>query len=318
MGTRTGTPIIREVNRLTVTVITDNYYDALRQDTSPAKRHGTKLGASIRAEHGLSYLVEMVTAGKEYRLMFDYGVDGQDVLHNMKVLDIELATIDALALSHGHLDHWGGLLGILKRNREAMPKDTPLYVGEEAFAHRYAQRPSGVIDDIGRLDRRKIEATGAVRIVEVHGPTEIVRGAYLSGPVERITNYEQVPPFFLVKRGGRLQHDLFTGEQGLAFVVKGKGLVVLSGCSHCGIVNTIRYAQKMTGVSRLHAILGGFHLVNATPERIGATLSDIKAMAPDWIVPTHCTGFEALSRFSDEMAGAFILNTAGTKYVFGE
>jgi 7,8-dihydropterin-6-yl-methyl-4-(beta-D-ribofuranosyl)aminobenzene 5'-phosphate synthase len=94
-------------------------------------------------------------------------------------------------------------------------------------------------------------------------------------------------------------------------------LVVLSGCAHAGIVNTVRHAQKITGVSRLHALLGGFHLINAPSETVEATVADIKAMAPDFVVPTHCTGFEAIIRFREEMAERFILNTAGTRYVFG-
>jgi 7,8-dihydropterin-6-yl-methyl-4-(beta-D-ribofuranosyl)aminobenzene 5'-phosphate synthase len=100
--------------------------------------------------------------------------------------------------------------------------------------------------------------------------------------------------------------------------VKDKGLVVLSGCAHAGIVNTVRHARKITDVGRLHALLGGFHLINSPPETIEATVADIKAMAPDYIVPAHCMGFEAMVRFHKEMTNQFILNTAGTKYVFGE
>lgn len=248
--------------------------------------------------------------------MFDYGVDAPGILNNLKLLGIDLGAVDALGLSHGHFDHWGGLTEILKGSRSRTWNGTPLYVGEETFAHRYTLRAEWTLTDIGMLDRTEVEGTG-VRIIEVDKPTEIAPGVYLSGPIERVTEYEQVPPYLLVERGGELQQDLFQGEQALAFVVKGKGLVVLSGCAHAGIVNTVRHAQEITGVSRLYALLGGFHLINASPEIIEATIADIKAMSPDFVVPTHCTGFEAVTRFREEMAGQFILNTAGTRYTFG-
>ena len=104
----------------------------------------------------------------------------------------------------------------------------------------------------------------------------------------------------------------------MAFNVKGKGLVVLSGCAHTGIINTVKHVQKMTGVDKVHAVVGGFHLVNAKPEIIKSTVADMKSINPDYIVPAHCTGFEATIVFSNEMPGRFVLNTAGTKYTFGE
>jgi 7,8-dihydropterin-6-yl-methyl-4-(beta-D-ribofuranosyl)aminobenzene 5'-phosphate synthase len=308
---------LHKVDKLAITVITDNYYDALRQDAGPATRYRTRPGASVHAEHGLSYFVQTVAEGRTSSFMFDYGADAGGVLNNIRALDIDFGAVDALGLSHGHHDHWGGLTEILKQNGSRIRKDTPLYLGEEAFAHRFALRPSGELNDIGRLDRAEIEGTGAVRIVEIDGPTQIVPGAYLCGPIERVTEYEHVPSSLLIERDGKLEQDQFYGEQAIAFVVKGKGLVVLSGCAHAGVVNTVRHAQKITGVSRLHALLGGFHLVNAPPETIEATVADIKAMSPDYVVPAHCTGFEATVRLREEMAGRFILNTAGTRYVFG-
>ena len=113
-----------------------------------------------------------------------------------------------------------------------------------------------------------------------------------------------------------MSRTCFEGEQAIAFVVRGKGLVVLSGCAHAGIINTVRRAREMTGVDRIYAIIGGFHLVNAAPEVIDATVVDIKAMAPEYVVPTHCTGFEAITKFREEMPEQFLLNTAGTTYVF--
>jgi 7,8-dihydropterin-6-yl-methyl-4-(beta-D-ribofuranosyl)aminobenzene 5'-phosphate synthase len=307
----------QEVKRVEITFVTDNYSDALRPDPAIGTRYRTAPGASIHAEHGLSYFVRTHTDRGTFTFMFDYGQDGTAVLNNMGLLNIDLGRIDALGLSHGHFDHWGGLVDILKGRYPAMPRKTPLYVGKEAFAHRYA-RPSGNGEqrDLGRLDREAIESLG-ISIVEIDEPTEAIPGAYLTGTIQRVTEYEQVPAVFLVERHGRLEHDQFPGEQAVVFVVKDEGLVVLSGCAHGGIVNTVKHAMGMTGATHLHALLGGFHLVNASLPQIEATVAEIKAMAPDYVVPAHCTGFEAITRIREEMPNRFLLNTAGTTYVLG-
>ena len=118
-------------------------------------------------------------------------------------------------------------------------------------------------------------------------------------------------------RGEHLEQDFFEGELAMVFAVKELGLVILSGCAHIGIVNIVKHALNMTGMSRIHAIIGGFHLVNADNTLIDRCVDDIRGFVPDYIVPTHCTGFETVMRFAREMPGQFILNTAGTRYSFG-
>lgn len=309
---------VRELERLKITVVTDNYYDALRPDGVIGSRYRTTPGAGMHAEHGISYFVETLTAaGETGSFMFDFGVDAGGVANNLRLLHIETSRVDAFGLSHGHFDHWGAFVEILKQHRNAIRKDTPFYVGRDAFAHRYARRQGGGdLHDLGFLNREEIEGLGILKVVEVREVTEVVPGAYLTGFIEDVSGYEQVQPVFVRERENRLEQDLFEGEQALAFVVRGKGLVVLSGCAHRGIVNTTRCAQKISGIDRLHAVMGGFHLVNAAPEIIDATVAEISAMAPDYVVPAHCTGFEAMVRFREEMPEQFVLNTAGTTYVF--
>lgn len=194
---------------------------------------------------------------------------------------------------------------------------TPFYVGEEAFARRYSLRPGTTeAADLGQLKKEDIEALG-LKVVEVKTPSQIIPGAYFTGNIERVTTYEKVPPSLLIKRGEKPEPDDFRGEQGLFFNVKGKGLVVISGCAHAGIVNTVKHAQKVSGTDKVHAVMGGFHLANAKPEIIQNTVADIKAMKPDYIVPMHCTGFETMVAFAKEMPNEFTINTAGTRYTFG-
>ncbi len=314
------------VEKLVITVITDNYYDTLRWNLFPpdfrlVKRYMIGPGSSIHAEHGLSYFIETWVDGRSHSMIFDYGLDYEGVSKNLGLLKIDLGTIEAMGLSHGHFDHWGTLLSLLKNNKDKIKKGTPLFVGEEAFSQRFAKLPEGRYDpsgllDLGQLKREEIEGLDLVKVVEVKEPTMAMPGTLLTGQIERVTEYEKGSPVLMIKRGDKMEQDLFMGEQSLIFNVKGKGLVVLSSCAHAGIVNTVKHAKKITGVEKVHAILGGFHLVGAPPEKVQNTVADIKAINPDYIVPMHCTGWEAITAFEREMPKQFILNTAGTRYIF--
>jgi 7,8-dihydropterin-6-yl-methyl-4-(beta-D-ribofuranosyl)aminobenzene 5'-phosphate synthase len=307
---------VTEVDKLIVWVLTDNYYDANRADVKNTKRYRILPGKSIHAEHGVSFYVETLVNGKASTCMFDFGLDPVGVQNNIVLLGIDVGKTNAFSLSHGHYDHYTSAVDILKQNRSRIAAGTPFYVGAEAFARRYLVRVgTKEPTDVGQLKKEDLEALG-LKVVEVKTPVEIIPGTYFTGNIERVTAYEKVPQTFLIKRGENLEHDTFPGEQALFFKVKGKGLVVLSGCAHAGIVNTVRQAQKCAGTDQLHAIMGGFHLINAKPEIIQSTVADIKAMKPDMIVPAHCTGFEAIVAFSREMPGEFVMNTAGTKYTF--
>ncbi len=307
---------VTEVDKLTLWVLTDNYYDANRADIKNTKRYRSMPGKSIHAEHGVSFFAETTVGGKTSTCMFDYGLDPVGVMNNIALLGIDIGKVNAFSLSHGHYDHYTSAVSILRQNQARIAGGTPFYVGEEAFARRYVLLPGAAEPlDLGQLKKEDIEALG-IKVVEVKNLTEIVPGAYFTGNITRVTPYEKVPTNFQIKRGEKIEPDTFPGEQGLFFKVKGKGLVVLSGCAHAGIVNTVRQAQKAAITDKVHAIMGGFHLINAKPELIQSTVADIKAMKPDMIVPAHCTGFEAIVAFSKEMPNEFVMNTAGTRYTF--
>lgn len=309
---------VSEVDRVSVCVVTDNYFDALRPDGKIARRfRAAGPGKSIHAEHGLSYYIETVVNGRTSACMFDYGQDAGGVSNNINLLGIDLGKVNAFSLSHGHFDHWGSAIDILKQARSRVAAGTPFYVGEECFSRRYLFRPGDTSPmDLGQLKKEDIETLG-FKVVEVAEPVEIIPGAYLTGNIERVTPYEKVPPVLLIERGGKPEPDDFRGEQAIFFNIKGKGLVVLSGCAHAGIVNTVRQAQRVSGMEKVHAVMGGFHLINAKPEIIQKTVDDIKAMRPECVAPTHCTGFEAIEAFRQEMPEEFNLNTAGSRYTFG-
>jgi len=309
---------VTEVDKLTVWVLTDNYYDTNVPDAKITKRFRVGgPGASVHAEHGLAFYVETVVKGKTSACMYDYGLDPVGVMNNMALLGLDMGKANAFSLSHGHYDHYDAAVRMLKQNQSRIAGGKPFYVGEAAFAQRYKLNPGSTdLVNIGQLKKEDIEALG-LKVVEVKTPVEIIPGAYFTGNVERVTAYETMPTNLKVKNGDKVENDMFPGEQGLFFNIKGKGLVVLSGCAHRGIVNTVKQAQKVSGVDKVHMVMGGFHLISAKPEVIQNTVADIKAMNPDYVVPTHCTGFSAMTAFSKEMPNQFILNTAATKYTIG-
>ena len=310
---------IPEAEKIIITVITDNLADATRRDEKIAKRHtGRGLERALHAEHGLSYQIETTVNGKSHSCLFDYAAEFQGVKRNMELLKIDFKKIEALGLSHDHWDHQATLVEFLKTRREEISKGIPFYVGEKFFVGTYVKWPTGQIESLLALKRDDIEGLGLVKIVVVKSPTAIIEGAYLTGKIEQVTGYEKVPPIFVAKKGDEFVQEDFIGEQAIVLNAKGKGLVVLSGCAHRGIVNTVKHAQKMTGIEKVHAIVGGFHLTGAKPELIQKTIADIKTIRPDDIVPTHCTGFEAISAFAREMPDQFILNTAGTRYIISQ
>jgi 7,8-dihydropterin-6-yl-methyl-4-(beta-D-ribofuranosyl)aminobenzene 5'-phosphate synthase len=306
-----------EAEKVVVTVITDNYADLIRPDYKIAKRHTfteSPLDAALHAEHGLAYHVETVINDQSHSFLFDFGTDFQGIKRNLDLLKIDLRKIAAMVLSHDHFDHQAALLELLKDKKTEIFSGIPFYVGEQFFVGTYLKRPNGKIVSLLAIKREDIEGLGLVKIVEVVNLTPIVPGAYLLGKIERVTDYEIISPVFVAKRDDQFVQEEFVGEQAVALNVKGKGLIILSACAHRGIVNTVRHAQKVTGIEKVHAIIGGFHLSGAKPEVIEKTVAGIKGIHPDYIVPTHCTGYEAISAFAQEMPDQFILNTAGTRY----
>jgi 7,8-dihydropterin-6-yl-methyl-4-(beta-D-ribofuranosyl)aminobenzene 5'-phosphate synthase len=303
-----GAVNIPEAEKITITSIIDNYSESTRPNYKIANRSG----GNLYAEHGLACHIETVVDGRSHSLLFDFGRTFHGYSSNIDTLKIDFDELEALALSHGHNDHWGGFVEVFKSRRKKISKGIPLYLGEEAFAvrgqgQRVAHRPP---------KREDIENLGLVKVVEIQDPTPIAPGAYLTGRIEKVTDYEEVDPGRWVEIGDKREPETFIGEQSVVLNLNGKGLVVVTGCGHVGVVNTVKHAQKITGVKQVHAVMGGFHLTGAKEEIIQRTVADMKAMAPDYIVPMHCTGFEATGVFAKEMPNQFILNTVGAKYMF--
>jgi 7,8-dihydropterin-6-yl-methyl-4-(beta-D-ribofuranosyl)aminobenzene 5'-phosphate synthase len=309
---------LKPADRIEITTIIDNYSDSLLKDTEIVSRGPHIIGDTISgdtlvAEHGLCLLVSVYRDGAKQSILFDAGYSKIGVLHNVEYLGINLKDIDTIVISHRHMDHTAGLYTLLDR----ISGPVALVVHPEAFlADRYMRRDDGKLIRFPKILAKDRLKDYDVNIVESKAPLLIGSDTIgVTGEVERTTAFEKGMPNALFKKDGKMEKDLMLDDQALVLHLAGKGLVVISGCSHAGIVNTVHYAMKLTGVERLHAVLGGFHLGGPAYEPIvGDTVSALQEMSPEVIVPMHCTGWSSTHKFAEAFPASFILNSVGSRY----
>jgi 7,8-dihydropterin-6-yl-methyl-4-(beta-D-ribofuranosyl)aminobenzene 5'-phosphate synthase len=301
---------LQEVDKLEITVLVDNYTDALLiQSTDVVKRPLTPPPNLPLAEHGFSCLLKVYEGAKEHVVLMDAGVSKACFFNNTHVLDVDLSQVEAVILSHGHFDHFGALVEFL--NKAA--KGIPVVLHPDAFLERCLNIPNaGQRIDFPRLDEGALKETGAV-LHRVKASDLIL----MSGEVRRVTDFEKGFSWAEAKISDQWVVDPFHDDQGVAVKVKGKGLVVIGGCSHAGIINTVKHVQAVAQTSKVYAVLGGFHLTGQIFEPfIGPTIEEMKKIGPDFVMPMHCTGWQAINQFAREMPKQFVLTTVGTTFVF--
>lgn len=311
---------LREVDRVEILTLQDNTIDLTQQDNNEVIQRamplvGMEVKNSILAEHGFSSLVT-VTEGEASRCMlFDFGFSENGAAFNADALGADLTRVESMALSHGHLDHVGGIQELVKRTGKT---DVPLVLHPAAFRN---PRFMKISDDFKLIfpafTREKAEAAGAA-VVDTEQPyTLLDHAAAFLGQIPRTTPFEKGAPNLYCEIDGQEQPDPFDDDSAIVFNVKGKGLVVLSGCAHSGIVNTVAYAKEATGVDKVMAVMGGFHLSGMDVDTvIQPTVDALKAFNPTFIVPTHCTGRQAIQMIEKEMPDSFVLNMSGTRLTF--
>src|SRR5258706_13557868 len=266
--------------------VVDNYIGALRPDEKVAGRYSAFVArqmVDLRAEHGLAHFVEISLGGETVRIAFDFGPSEAAITHNFRVLGLDPGTIDVLALSHGHWDHFGGLLGFLRTYRPAMKKPLAFHGGADHFLPRWNQRGAGR-GSMGRLYPDEVERYD-VRVETVRTPTLLADGVLLSGGMHEAEPFEPIPAKLRGERDGAVLPDDFLGEQTLIVNLKGRGLVVVTSCSHRGIVGICRNATRIAGVSKVHAVIGGFPLRGLKDERVTRVEAAFRSLAADWGVP---------------------------------
>ena len=325
--------VFGETKQVAVTVLVDNMTDMLLKSTDTVIRYTQESGEPLLAEHGLSALVDLKDSG--VRVLWDAGITEITLIENMRRMKVDPTTIDKIALSHGHPDHIMAMTEVIKqiagrpqpRNWDAQATSqeitgwienqrVPLVAHPAAMRERWKRFPDGTKYGPMITPFDEWKAAGA-EIILSEGPYQLAPGCWLTGAVPRRT-FEKAgtPAIFAYRDNGDFARDLVDDDQAIVINVAGKGLVIVAGCAHSGILNTVDYAREISGVERVWGILGGFHLISSTEDEIQQTIDRVKALDPVIVVPTHCTGFTAIRMFADQMPQAFVLGVVGTTYLF--
>lgn len=309
---------IREVDTFEMTTLVDNTVDMLLESTENVRRPKRPKEippTPLLAEHGFAATVRIAVDGESHTILLDAGLGHETTLLNADLLGIDLSEAEAIVISHGHIDHIRALMNIMKRMRPG----TPLVIHPHAFRPRILKIPGGAEMKFSPLDADKLKAAGA-DVLAKEGPSLLADGAILvTGQIPRVTDFEFGLPIQYAMVDGVEEPDPLTlDDQALVVLVRGKGLVVISGCAHAGIVNTIAYARELTGVEEVHAIIGGFHLGGPLYESIiEPTVAAIEEFGPDFLLPTHCTGWKAIHELARRMPEAYVQNSVGTSLILG-
>jgi 7,8-dihydropterin-6-yl-methyl-4-(beta-D-ribofuranosyl)aminobenzene 5'-phosphate synthase len=256
----------------------------------------------LMAEWGLSILVE----SEEINILFDTG-QSLSASHNAEQMGIDLRLVDKIVLSHGHFDHTGGLKQALLR----IGKEIEIIAHPDIWADKYSRHEGREARYIGiPFQRQTLESLGA-RFNLSREPVRISDNIITSGEIPMITEYETIEPSIRVKEGKRLKLDMCPDDLAL-IITTGAGLVVILGCAHRGVINTLYHAQKLTGVEAIYGVFGGCHLIGATEERIWLTIAALKELGVQQLGFGHCTGLEASAIMAREFGERFLFNIAGT------
>jgi 7,8-dihydropterin-6-yl-methyl-4-(beta-D-ribofuranosyl)aminobenzene 5'-phosphate synthase len=311
---------INEVDKIEVLTLQDNYIDLMSRDNTEVVLRAMPLKDmevknSILAEHGFSALVTVTTGEQARYLLFDFGYSKEGAAQNADALSVDLSGVEATALSHGHLDHVGGIEALIALTKK---KGLPLVLHPAAFRN---PRIYKVTEDFKvffpSFTREKAAAAG-VSVVESTEPYPLLDGDVLFlGEIPRETAFEKGMPNIFYEENGVEKPDDIIDDTSIVMNVRGKGLVIISGCAHSGIINTVNYAKKITGLESIYTVMGGFHLSGPDMEpAIEPTIAELKKINPTYVIPTHCTGRNAIMAVEESLPDQFILNMSGTKLTF--
>jgi 7,8-dihydropterin-6-yl-methyl-4-(beta-D-ribofuranosyl)aminobenzene 5'-phosphate synthase len=318
---------LEPVDLVSVTTLMDNVTDALMADQGTAHRpllfaggrrpattmEGGDVPDALVAEHGFSVLVDVSKDGTRHTVLFDTGTSPDGVAENMRRLHVDLSGIEVIICSHGHFDHTTGLDGLIRRLGTV---NLPVLIHPDFWHRRRLAIPGRDPVELPTTSRRALVDAG-FEVIEEQQPSFLFdRSLLLTGEVPRTTGYEPGLPPQQAWLGGRWEPDpLVLDDQALIVDIKDKGLLVITGCGHAGVINICRYARRLTKDRPLYAVMGGFHLSGPAFEPlIPRVLDDMSALSPSVVVPAHCTGWRAQHALSTRFGEAFIPNTVGTRF----
>ena len=331
---------VPEVDYLAVRIVTDNRVvlfvpSEQRSGLNIERRMGPNLSpdsppsTDLGGEFGLAMHAQSRRGEEERNLLIDFGYTSEVLLNNLAILKIDPSRLDALVLSHGHYDHFGGLVGFLAANKGKLKADLPFFVGgEDCFCTR-----ENIFGQFGALDRRAI-IDANLSLMMAQAPAVVADHAFTSGKIAPVSFEKPLLPtkekvgvingfgcfpdkMSPAKNTGTFIPDDFEHEISTNFVVKGKGLVVLTSCSHRGIINTIRQAQAVSGIQKVHAVIGGFHIVPPLDDAyIHQVIASLQEINPDYLIPGHCSGDRFYDLARDAMGDKIIHSAVGMRLVF--
>ncbi|NLF87861.1 MBL fold metallo-hydrolase [Candidatus Bathyarchaeota archaeon] len=310
---------LAETSKLEIVSLVDNTVDFLSSNSRKEVRtfqHSSHWHTGLPcAENGFSMYIKVYSSGESHSILFDAGTSPDGVCKNAKLMDIDLKSVGFVVLSHGHYDHFGGLVNAVKTiNRPDL----------QIISHEDMDKPRAVANTKGDLREyptfpKSKELTPA-NIINTKKPLLIASNlAYVTGEIPRTVSFENGLISNRIYKNASWHPDpLILNERALVFNVKDEGLVIISGCAHSGIINTVRYAQLITGIPKVYAILGGFHLSGKEYEkRINRTVKELRQISPELIIPSHCTGWRAMTTIAKKFPNTFIWNSIGNHYLLG-
>lgn len=311
---------LKEVEKVEITCLVDNTVDALLPSTEVARRPVLAKNwyeHPLIAEHGFCAAITLHIDGGKRRILLDSGLDPLAASHNANALGFDLSFCESLISSHGHIDHAGGLLNI----RKIMNQDQKiqLVLHEDAFRNRVVKFQDGRTIDLPAPDRTLLTEAG-YKIIEKNSASSWVNDRVLvTGEIPRTNNFEKgFPNHYSEVDDGNLEADpLIKDDQAIVLNAKDKGLVIITGCGHAGIINTLNYAKELTGEDRIYSVVGGMHLSGGLFEPIiSRTAEELERLNPKFVVPCHCSGLKAVNEIARKMPQSFIQSSVGTTYIF--
>jgi 7,8-dihydropterin-6-yl-methyl-4-(beta-D-ribofuranosyl)aminobenzene 5'-phosphate synthase len=320
-------PIALEpVDEVVITTVVDNVYDALLSSDERVARAPFSAGTAkapqfesgsttvgLMAEHGFSALVSVRRGSTTTTLLFDTGLSPDAMIINADRLGLDLSAVQAVILSHGHFDHAGGLAGMARRGRRSLP----MVVHPMIWTPRRMAVPGREPEELPTLSKAALEHEGFA-VIERRQPSLLAdRCVLITGEVDRTTEFEHgMPPSHQAWAGTEWVPDrLLLDDQALVVHLRGRGLVVLTGCGHAGAINIVRHAQRLTAVHRLHALIGGLHFSGPAFEpAIGPTVRALSDLDPALLVPGHCTGWRAQHTLAAALPKTWVPASSGSSF----